>query len=68
MLKDNLLFEVSGGDFIQRAGGDPGGGQAQFFRLGQDLFVVQAELLCNVVNPNGHISVLLRPLRAKQPS
>jgi hypothetical protein len=43
--QDELLFEIFGGNLIERTGGDPGGGKAQFFRLGQNLFVVQAELL-----------------------
>jgi hypothetical protein len=45
MLQDNLLFEVFGGNLIERAGGDPRGGKAQGFGFGEDLFVVQAELL-----------------------
>jgi hypothetical protein len=45
MRQDELLFEVFGGNLIERAGGDPRGGKIQFFRLGQNLFVVQAELL-----------------------
>ncbi len=45
MLQDDLLFEVFGSNLIQRAGGDPRGGKAQCFRLGEHLFVVQAELL-----------------------
>jgi hypothetical protein len=45
MRQDELLFEVFGGNLIKRAGGDPRGGKIQFFRLGQHLFVVQAELL-----------------------
>ena len=49
-----LLFEVLGGDLIERTGGDLGGGNAQPLGLGDDLFVLQAELLRNVVNTNGH--------------
>src|ERR1035438_227372 len=45
MRQDELLFEVFGGNLIERAGGDPRGGKIQFFRFGQHLFVVQAELL-----------------------
>jgi hypothetical protein len=45
MVLENLLFEEFGGNLIQRAGRDPGGGHAQLLRLGQNLFVVQAELL-----------------------
>ena len=45
MLQEDLLFEVFGSNLIQRTGGDPRGGNAQFFRLGQNLFVLQAELL-----------------------
>ena len=42
---DELLFEVLGRDFIQRTGCDASGGNAQLFRLGENLFVLQAELL-----------------------
>jgi hypothetical protein len=38
-----LVFEVFGGDLIQRAGRDPCGGNAQLFRLGENFFVLQAE-------------------------
>jgi hypothetical protein len=40
-----LLFEVFGSDFIQRTGRNPGGGNAQLFRLGENFFVLQAEFL-----------------------
>jgi hypothetical protein len=39
-----LILEVFGGDFIQRTRGDPRGGNAQFLGLGQNFFVLQAEL------------------------
>jgi hypothetical protein len=45
MLLENFLFEVFGGNLIQRAGRDPGGGKAQFLRLGENLLVLQVELL-----------------------
>jgi hypothetical protein len=45
MLQDELLFEIFGSDLIERTGGDPRGGKVEFFRLGENLFVVQAELL-----------------------
>jgi hypothetical protein len=45
MLQDDLLFEVFGSNLIERTGGDPRGGKAQFFRLGEDHFVVHAKLL-----------------------
>jgi hypothetical protein len=45
MLQDNLLFEIFGSNLIERTGGDPRGRKTQFLRLGQNLFVVQAELL-----------------------
>jgi hypothetical protein len=34
MLFAELVFQVFGGDFIERTGGDPRGGNAQFLRLG----------------------------------
>jgi hypothetical protein len=45
MLQDELLFEVFGSDLIERAGGNPRGRKVQLFGLGENLFVVQAELL-----------------------
>jgi hypothetical protein len=45
MFLDNLQLEVFGGNLIQRTGGDPRGGKAQFFRLGENLLVLQVELL-----------------------
>jgi hypothetical protein len=45
MLQDDLLGEIFGGNLIQRTRGDPRGFQAQGFGLGQNLLVVQAELL-----------------------
>jgi hypothetical protein len=39
-----FIFEIRGGDLIQRTRGDPRLGNAQFFRLGQNFFVLQAEL------------------------
>jgi len=43
--KHQLLFEVFGGYFIQRTGGDTSGGKAQLFRLGENFLVLQAEFL-----------------------
>jgi hypothetical protein len=40
-----LLFEVSGGDLIERTGGYAGQCDAQFFGLVQNFLVPQAELL-----------------------
>jgi hypothetical protein len=45
MLLDDLLFEVFGGNLIQRTGCDPCGGKTQSFRLGENHFVLQAEFL-----------------------
>jgi hypothetical protein len=33
---DDLLLEIFGGDFVEGAGGDFGGGNAQFFGLADD--------------------------------
>jgi hypothetical protein len=54
MLLANLFFEVFRGDFIQRTGRHLGCGNAQFLGLGKNLFVLQTQLLRNVVNTNGH--------------
>jgi hypothetical protein len=40
-----LVFEVSGGDFIQGTGGYAGQSDAQFFGFVQNFLVPQAELL-----------------------
>jgi hypothetical protein len=40
-----FVFEVLGGDLIQRAGRDLRGDNAQFLRLGQNFFVLQVEFL-----------------------
>ena len=45
MFLGDLLFEVFGGNLIQRTGGDPCGGKTQCFRLGKNSFVLQAEFL-----------------------
>jgi hypothetical protein len=63
-----FIFEVLGGDLIQRAGRDLRGDNAQFLRLGQNFFVLQVEFLRNVVNANGHICLSLRALFALQHS
>jgi len=42
--ENELLFEIFGGDFIQRTGRHPRGGNAQFLRLGKNFFVLQAKL------------------------
>ena len=47
-------FEPLGGDFIQRAGRDSGGGNAHRLGLGENFLVLEAELFRNVVYPNGH--------------
>ena len=54
MILAKLFFEVFGGDFIQRTGGDSSGGNAQLFGLGEYFLVLQAKLLRNIVNTNGH--------------
>jgi hypothetical protein len=65
--QNQLLFEVLGSDFIQRTGRNPGG-NAQFLRLGEDFFVLQAEFFRYIVNTDGHNSLTLRALLAVQPS
>src|SRR5579862_2497870 len=54
MFLEQLLFEELGADFVKRAGGDFRGGNAQRLGLGENRFVLQAELFRDVVNPNGH--------------
>jgi hypothetical protein len=51
---DDLFFEPLGGDFIKRAGGDFGGGNAHRLGLRENFLVLEAELFRNVVYPNGH--------------
>ena len=45
MSRLELVFEVLGGDLIQGAGSYASQCDAQFFGLGQNLLVLQAELL-----------------------
>jgi hypothetical protein len=40
-----LIFQVFGCNLVERTRRDARGGNAQFFRLGENLFVLQAELL-----------------------
>src|SRR5208282_2291932 len=49
-----LLFEEFGADLIERTGRDPGGGNAQRLGFGENRLVLQAKLLRDVVNANGH--------------
>jgi hypothetical protein len=53
---EDFLFEIFGGDLVERAGRDFSGGNAQGFRSGKDFFVFQAELLRDFVNAYGHNS------------
>ena len=55
MIREQVIFEILGGDFIERAGWDSGGGNAQRLGLGENFLVLQAKFLRDVVNPNGHI-------------
>jgi hypothetical protein len=52
-----VTFEVLSGDLIQRAGRNLGGGDAQFFGFDQNFFVLDPQLLCNVVNTDGHMNL-----------
>jgi hypothetical protein len=45
MILSELLFQVFGGDLIQRTGSNASGGNAQFFRLRENFLVLEAELL-----------------------
>jgi len=38
-----LIFEIPGRDFIERTRGDPRADNAQFLRLGEHFFALQAE-------------------------
>src|SRR5205823_3781549 len=49
-----MAFEKFCGDFIQRTGGNPRGGNAQFLGLGKDFLAFDSKFLCYIVNTNGH--------------
>jgi hypothetical protein len=50
-----MALKIFGGNFVARAGGDASGGNAQLLGFRQDFLVLDSELLCDVVNTNGHI-------------
>jgi hypothetical protein len=50
-----LLFQVLGGDFIQRTRRDFGCRDAKLLGLVQDEPVFEAEFLGDIVNANGHV-------------
>jgi len=66
VIREQVIFEVLGGDLIERTGRDLGGGNAQRLGFGDNFLVLQAKFLRDVVNPNGHI-FLSSPNRAGQP-
>ena len=45
MIKNQLLLEVLGSDFIERTRSDARGRNAQLLGFGQNFFVLQAKLL-----------------------
>ena len=51
---DQLFFEPFGADFIEGTRRNLGGGNAQLLGLCENLFVLQAKFLRNVVDTNGH--------------
>jgi hypothetical protein len=63
-----LILKVLSSDLIQRAGSNACTSNAKFLRLGDNFFVLQAELLRNFVNANGHISLTLHALIAPERS
>jgi hypothetical protein len=50
-----VVFEILGGDLIQRAGRHLGSGNAQFFGLQKHIFALDSKLLRDLVNTNGHM-------------
>jgi len=45
MSRNELLFEVLGGDLIEGAGSDARAGNAQFLGFGKNFFVFQSKFL-----------------------
>jgi len=58
---DDLFLEPFGTDFVEGARGDFSGGNAQFLGLRENFFVLEAKLLCDVVDTNGHNYFSLPP-------
>jgi hypothetical protein len=58
---DDLLFQPFGTDFVERARGNLGGGNAQFLGLRENFFVLETKFLCDVVDTNGHNYFSLPP-------
>ena len=56
MQSAQLDLKVLGGDFVQRTGRHLGLGNAQFLGFLKNFFVLDSNLLCYVVNANGHIT------------
>lgn len=52
--RQQLLFEVFGGDLVQGTGRHLGGGDSHFLRPGENEFALEVELLGDVVNADGH--------------
>jgi hypothetical protein len=52
---DYLIFEILSGNLVKRAGGNLGACYAQFLGPGKDFLALDAELLGDVVDTNGHI-------------
>ena len=51
-----VALKIFGGDFVQRARGNASGSNAQLLGFRQDFLVLDSQLLCYVVNTNGHIN------------
>jgi len=49
-----FILEILGGDLVERAAGNLGGGNAHLLGFPENFFVLQAKFLCDIVNANGH--------------
>ena len=58
---DDFFLKPFGADFIERAGRNLGGGNAQFLGLHEHFFALETKFLRNVVNTNGHKFFSLPP-------
>ena len=53
-----VIFEILGGDFIERTGGNPGSNNAHRLGLRENFHVLQAKFHRNFVNSDWHMDVV----------
>jgi hypothetical protein len=58
VIRQQVIFEILGGDFIERTGWGPGGSNAHRPGLRENFRVLQAEFHRNFVNSYWHMDVV----------